>query len=108
MTFAEALKRWVRARTLAGENPSLLLKDHSRYEPLCVQRMKDLDTAWEELNSFPDEEVNEAMKAFRIAESDKGCSGCWFSSMRDNNHPECEMKIKRWFDARKKLAASGQ
>lgn len=45
---------------------------------------------------------------FIRAEADKGCRGCWVSSRRGKNHPECNEKIDRWFAARDALTAYGR
>lgn len=49
------------------------------------------------------------VSAFIAAESDRGCSSCWFSSSgRNKQHPECADKIDHWFEAYEGLAAYGQ
>jgi hypothetical protein len=44
---------------------------------------------------------------FAKASLDPGCSHCWLSSRVDNTHPECQVKIKEWFDAKEALITFG-
>lgn len=51
----------------------------------------------------PNDDIPKPLKDFLIANKDKGCHSCWFSSKMIKQHPECSEKINRWFDTRQKL-----
>ncbi|MFA5766946.1 MAG: hypothetical protein WC919_03420 [Candidatus Paceibacterota bacterium] len=55
-----------------------------------------------ESDAMPDE-----FTRFMAARADPGCSHCWISSKISGTHPECQTKIKEWFDAREALITFG-
>lgn len=113
--FQRALKRWADAKIIAADNSQLLrerngkgAEECTRISDICKQRMDDLHDAEEMLMKFKDSpDASAAMRAYVAAETDKGCSRCWLSSRMGKNHPECNMKITRWFAARKVLFNEG-
>lgn len=108
MTFREALKAWGVAQELVRENPRLLLLDDAKYTPICIERCENSDKTREKLFSFPKEEKSTEVLEWEAAEADRGCSSCWFSSFRNRQHKDCQVKIKRWFDAREALFVSAK
>jgi hypothetical protein len=48
------------------------------------------------------------LAAFIAADADRGCAACWFSSERPKKHPECGVKIRRYFDTRAELVEYGE
>lgn len=102
--LCKALKRWVRARAKADLNPKLLIKNHAKYSNLCAARMVTLHAAENNLNSFENKSgtVPAQLAYWWLAQNDAGCSSCWLSS-GPKKHLECELKIKRWFEAREAL-----
>jgi hypothetical protein len=69
--------------------------------------MDKISRVWALLQAFPDTEVNDAMRTFRAADADKGCSSCWLAS-GVMEHQACEVKIDRWFKAHEALVESGE
>lgn len=55
---------------------------------------------------MPDGMPEEILR-FAKASSDPGCGHCWLSSKIGGTHPECQAKIKEWFDAREALITFG-
>jgi len=110
-----ALRRFATAHKIASENPSLLVEarkkgaeEYQRVSDLCSQRMEECSKAEMELMAFADSpEASEALKEFAAADADPGCSTCWFSSKK-GEHPDCDVKIDRWFKARDALVASSE
>jgi len=49
----------------------------------------------------------EEIRRFAKASLDPGCSSCWLSSKIEGTHPECQIKIKEWFDAKEALITFG-
>lgn len=67
-----------------------------------VQKMDD---ALEQFIHDPD--MPAEVQRFAKAMADPGCGKCWVSSKIGCNHPECNVKIKEWFDAREALITYG-
>jgi hypothetical protein len=67
-----------------------------------VQKM---DNALEQFINDPS--MPKEVQRFARAMTDPGCNECWVSSKISCNHPECNLKIKEWFDAREALITFG-
>lgn len=107
------LRRWFLAYDAANENTVLLCgtvgksrEESDRVSRLCADRMAECAAAQElfELNGH-DVERPLLLDQFFAAERDKGCGHCWVMSGRPVLHPECEVKIRRWFACREALMA---
>lgn len=105
----DVLKVWVKAQMLVLDNTSLMIKyrrssGNAIIDELCVARMKVHNIAEEMLMSLQNQEdLPPLLLNFFEANNDKGCDGCWLSSSISNKHEDCNIKINRWFDTRKKL-----
>jgi hypothetical protein len=107
MTTNEIIAEFAAAHDAAKDNPALLIKDSGKYTSICVERMKRVELADQALftiSNWPDLPV-EAKKFFQ-AHEDRGCSSCRYAAC-GAIHPECDTKIKRWFQARDALVEYG-
>ena len=108
------LRRWFLAYEAAKENAEPLLatrgqgpEECERVSRLCTERMEECATADRELfeRDGRDVERPRPLDLFFAAERDKGCLSCWVTSRSRTPHPECQEKIRRWFDCREALLA---
>jgi hypothetical protein len=88
-----------------GNWPTVISK---RGQPCTPQmaRLHDAEDAIRDLSGRPD--LPEPVREFLEADVDPGCFGCWASSCRGRNHPECNVKIARWFAARSNVLEYGR
>jgi hypothetical protein len=101
----DVLNIWAKSQILVSDNTTLLMKyNHDGLiSDLCAARMGVHGVAEEMLMSLKGrDDLPNLLVAFFEADEDKGCNDCWASS-RIKEHPECDTKIKRWFDSREKL-----
>lgn len=101
----EIIARWARALRDAKENPKLLLEGkgkeaHRRMDVLHEAELAIRSLRW--ADGVPSEATG-----YIEADIDRGCGSCWLSSRRISNHPDCEMKINRYFARRDMLEAYG-
>jgi hypothetical protein len=103
-TTKEILLVWQQAHEHAENNPELLLKNEIFFE-LCEARMNVCSIADELLYNIPVNEKDNPKELNRhlLANTNKGCSQCRFGSFSDDNHPECNDKIKEWFKSKEQL-----
>jgi len=104
----DVLRVWVKAQMLVLDNTPLMIKYRHGNNPiideLCVARMQVYNIAEEMLMSLQNQEALPSLLLnFFEANNDRGCDSCWLSSGISDNHEDCNIKINRWFDARKKL-----
>lgn len=104
----DVIREFAIAHTEAEDNPRLLLLDYSANEPLCAERMKRCKKADEALFALVgNPSLPQQAKDYLAAENDSACSSCRLSSKRVVDHPECEAKMKRWWETRTALIAYG-
>jgi hypothetical protein len=71
-----------------------------------MARFNNAEHAVQELAGRPD--LPGPLAAFIAADADRGCPQCWVSSDKTRDHPECQVEIRRYFDARAALVAYGE
>lgn len=105
MEVEQVLIEWWKAMEDASGNTALLLADTWSEEnsKLCTERMTVLRDIELVLYSRSPEECESPLKEHLQANNDKPCSSCQFSSRMDKIHPDCVVKMSRWFDTKRKL-----
>ena len=105
-----AIHSWQEADKNAQENPDLLLPPNWSPENsrIAADRMKVLFSAERDLiraisevgKSETPQPLIDWILTYPVQGEESGCGNCWFSSGNDSEkHPECVLKIKRFFDA---------
>ena len=75
---------------------------------LCNERMFRVGMVDNAILEIGDrEDAPDELKNFIEACNDSACPSCWVSSRSDKIHPECQKKISRYFETRKKLLELG-
>jgi hypothetical protein len=81
--------------------------DHA--EVRCTPHMARFNSSERAVLALADRpDLPAPLAAFIAADADKGCPQCWVSSDKTRNHPECQVKIRRYFDARAALVEYGE
>ncbi len=103
-TTQEILIAWQKAHEQAEDNASLLLKNEI-FSELCATRMSVCLIADELLYGLTVDSSDNPKELNRhlVANTDKACSQCSFSSSTTDIHPECNDKIKEWFNSKEQL-----
>jgi len=101
----EILIAWQKADEQAHENPSLLLQNHELFTGLCEARMEVCIITEKLLYNLPIDNINypEELTRHLKANADQGCFACRCSSFTEDNHPECNDKMKEWFNSKEQL-----
>jgi len=112
MTPNQIISLWAIAEVEAEKNPSLMLASRpvnfKATQEFCIRQMQELEKATLRLLSLEGQsDLPLPLLVFFEANNDKGCDSCWLSSRKGKNHPDCNIKIDQWFDARDKLTAYG-
>lgn len=103
IAFAEAWKNAEQNAQIMCGQPTTEMVD------ACAERMSVLDETEDDFGDLRGlDNLPSPLRDFFEADNDKGCIGCWLSSIRKNNHPECQAKISRWFKTREALVKYGE
>jgi len=111
--YNRILRDWYAAHYAAKDNPEILLKAKTAAEATaagdyCAKLMNVVGFADQDLYSLEiSEDMPLPLKEHLEAEKDKGCGGCWMSSVRHRKHRDgsesCWPKINRWFNTQETL-----
>ena len=101
----EILIAWQKAHEQVEDNASLSIRFEGKFSELCGARMNVVSVTDSMLYSLPvnGEDYPEELTRHLKSNADKGCMSCWISSFIGRNHPECNEKIREWFDSKEQL-----
>jgi len=105
----EIIKEYALAHIAAEPNAELMVSNpDAKTVDECAERMKRVGKADKAILTISGDNLPKPLIDFLNANLDKGCNHCWISSRREKCHEECQVKIERWFECRKKLIEYGK
>lgn len=112
-----AVVEYASAYAAASNNTKIMIGRPTTAEVAdCAARMERLAKATERILALAEgsslgpewRDLPFVVRNFHRVDVDRGCPSCWLSSSVGRQHPECRVKIDRWFEARDALVEYGE